>query len=569
MPEKVAVIGGGLAGLVATKVFTEDGFDVTSYETRPYVGGLWKDNHDSTISVQPTTIFNSSKFRVALSDFPFPESTDTYPTAAQIYDYLGSYADHFDLRRHYHLNTKVKHILRQGDRWALQVTDQTTNTTRTDYFDRVCTATGTYFSPRFPKLQGIEKFGGRVLHSIDFHNAEQFRDQNVLLIGMHATTQDVTSELSAYAKHVYMAHRSGVLLLPRFSEDGGAFDATGKLPVTLMQLFLENWAPAVWLWILNTLCRGFSTRAYGDLPARLGLSPAPNMAIATPLMADTIYPFLESGFAEPVSQVKEIAGPRTVELANGRILEDIDAIIYCTGYHMTLPADLIPKTAPSPSVSDPDPSSYNPYPNGPGTNPHLYMNTFPMTSSPSINNTLAFVGHAAINFPGFIQQELQVCSISQIWQGRKRLPLQDEMLAWHRKHTLARNNLGRKYGAVENGTFYPILLPFNVYFPWLNHTAGTGVLETFGGIFNGLFNPCAWRLWWTDREMYRLCTRGIFTPTVFRIFDAGGRRPLDWEDARARLRRDNEVFERARKAKKAELDREKMERTEDGKEKRL
>lgn len=40
MAVKVAVVGAGVAGLSAMKNFTEDGFDVTTYETRDYVGGL-------------------------------------------------------------------------------------------------------------------------------------------------------------------------------------------------------------------------------------------------------------------------------------------------------------------------------------------------------------------------------------------------------------------------------------------------------------------------------------------------------------------------------------------------
>lgn len=39
MSKRVAVIGGGVAGLAATKVLTEDGFEVVGYESRAYVGG--------------------------------------------------------------------------------------------------------------------------------------------------------------------------------------------------------------------------------------------------------------------------------------------------------------------------------------------------------------------------------------------------------------------------------------------------------------------------------------------------------------------------------------------------
>lgn len=88
--DKEVVIGAGALGLMALKQFKEDGFDVTGYGSRPYVGGLWKDSGDNTISVHATTIFHTSKFRAAISDFPFPEAADINPTAAQIHDYLCS-----------------------------------------------------------------------------------------------------------------------------------------------------------------------------------------------------------------------------------------------------------------------------------------------------------------------------------------------------------------------------------------------------------------------------------------------------------------------------------------------
>lgn len=60
---RVVVIGAGAVGSLALKQFKEDGFDVTGFEARTYVGGLWKDSGDESISIQSTTIFNSSTIR--------------------------------------------------------------------------------------------------------------------------------------------------------------------------------------------------------------------------------------------------------------------------------------------------------------------------------------------------------------------------------------------------------------------------------------------------------------------------------------------------------------------------
>ena len=195
--------------------------------------------------------------------------------------------------------------------------------------------------------------------------------------------------------------------------------------------------------------------------------------------------------------------------------------MYCTDYDICLPDNLIPK-------SEKEPIDYDPYPNGPGVEPNLFMNVFPISSDPAIRDSLAFSGHGATVFPGFIQHELLAMSVSQIWRGTRTLPTLPEMQAWHSKNKVWRAQIGKKYNAAENGTYYTAMLPFSEFISWLDSTVGTGVFENLGGKLNGLFNWKCWKLWLEDRELYDLCTKGILSPTIWRIFEADrvGRPPL-------------------------------------------
>lgn len=65
--KKLCVIGAGALGLVTTKNFIEQGFDVITYERNDYVGGLWHVTKDlSQTSVLQGTRANISKHGVNL-----------------------------------------------------------------------------------------------------------------------------------------------------------------------------------------------------------------------------------------------------------------------------------------------------------------------------------------------------------------------------------------------------------------------------------------------------------------------------------------------------------------------
>jgi len=222
MVKRVAVIGAGPTGLMALKNLKEDGFEVTAYDARPYVGGLWKYSTDASLSAAQGTVFNSSIYRSAISDFPFPEGTDDFPTSVQMHQYLESYCDHFGLRKHLSLNTRVNGIRRDGKEWAVDVetlSESGTKTTRSDRFDKVLVATGSFTKSKYPTIEGIDLFNGAKMHSINFHNESQFDGKKILLVGLHATSQDVTATLHGHASKVYIAHRTGLVMVSEIVHD--------------------------------------------------------------------------------------------------------------------------------------------------------------------------------------------------------------------------------------------------------------------------------------------------------------------------------------------------------------
>ena len=97
MAIKVCVIGAGPLGLLAIKNMKEEGFEVTAFERRSYVGGIWQPSQDGLISVNPNTVFNGSRYRSAFTDFPFGDEVDDYPTRQQMYvipmECIRQYAD--------------------------------------------------------------------------------------------------------------------------------------------------------------------------------------------------------------------------------------------------------------------------------------------------------------------------------------------------------------------------------------------------------------------------------------------------------------------------------------------
>jgi dimethylaniline monooxygenase (N-oxide forming) len=295
---------------------------------------------------------------------------------------------------------------------------------------------------------------------------------------------------------------------------------------TLLNIF-----PTFFQWVVDSLLKSMSKKAFPNIPESWGFEPVNSTLVSVPLIGGQLYPHMESGFAEPVPEVAGIRGPSSVELKSGRVLDDIDTIIYCTGYDISIPVKF-------------EPVELDPYPY-PGALPNLYRNIFSLSPDPAVRNSVAFLGQVAAPFPGFAQYESIAMAVSQIWLGKSALPPLSEMQQWRRDFVAWREATAKKYGV--SSTFYPVFVPMANYLIWLDECAGLGIKKRLG-LIERWTNLETWSLWWNDRKLYNQVLTGLCSPAIFRLFDEGKRKP--WAGAREQIFLDNDAINRAQRERK-------------------
>lgn len=103
----VCVIGAGISGLVTAKVLKRDGFDVTMFEKAPTIGGVWAPSR-----AYPGLRANGSQQSFSFSDHCYPDTSDKFPTAEQVFSYLQSYMEQFELAPLVQCSTEVRSVRR-------------------------------------------------------------------------------------------------------------------------------------------------------------------------------------------------------------------------------------------------------------------------------------------------------------------------------------------------------------------------------------------------------------------------------------------------------------------------
>lgn len=390
---RAAVIGAGVCGITAAKCLLDEGIEPVVFERGHQIGGLWTFDEQSPDGGGPayrSLHTNTIRPITAYSDFPLPDDLPELPARADIERYLNAYADHFGVRKHVCFGTLVEAVMPIADgRWVVRASGMPEQ-----IFDAVLVCSGVFNVPILPRFPGIETFSGTLLHSRAYTVPEPFADQDVVVVGVGSSGNDIAIELSRVARQTSLSARSvnWAAALDRSTQPTGSdrmqrFRQASRRPMTR----LRRHARLTWRQMIG--------RKHGvepDAPFELGAAPLS----LKPALLDRI----RSGSVIPRPQIAQIEADCVVFGDGSRV--HADTIIAATGYAVEFPF-LAPEIVPMSRDGLP-----------------LYRLVFPPD-----HPTLAFIGMFRVTGPVPPVAEMQARWAARVLRGRVRLPAPDVMRA--------------------------------------------------------------------------------------------------------------------------------------------
>jgi hypothetical protein len=316
--DKVCIIGAGSSGMVAAKVLRERSIPYDCFEKGSDIGGNWRYGNDNGLSAayQSLTI-NTSKQRMAYSDFPMPADYPDFAHHSQILTYFENYVDHFGLRETITFNTSVTEVCPAGtNRWGV-----TLDNGETRYYRAVLVASGHHWFPRWPDFPG--EFKGTIIHAHDYRTPEPFQGKRVMVVGIGNSGVDLACEMGRHAAAAFLSTRRSAHIIPKFALgrplDHYTSSFFSHLPLRLQQLLYYY----MLYWV-----RG-DQREYG-----VPLPPNPILA-EHPTVSQDLLHMVKAGLVTMKPNVTRLMGDKVRFVDESE--EFLDAIIYATGYKITFP----------------------------------------------------------------------------------------------------------------------------------------------------------------------------------------------------------------------------------------
>jgi len=391
--KRIGVVGGGLSGITTIKQLRDEGHDVICFEKGPTLGGVFAPN-----GCYDSTMLTISNYFMAFSDFLPTDERLKFWTRRDYEAYLKRYIAHFDLARFAQTNSEVQRVERKGAGWSISVLHEGVVTEHA--VDAVAICSGMFQFPRVPKIEGLDRFQGQVIHSSKYKNAAPFEGKHVLCIGLGESSADVTAEIGDVAAKCYLSLRRYPVVAPRYIPFQS--DEYFTIDTSWITSRMVNYLPS---WIHSSFSQGLF-RAYlksknADVRYRgtwdMKAGPSPNQVITK---NERVYKPIVDGKVQPnLSGIARITANR-VEFKDGEQAE-IDTIMLCTGFETRFPFLSL---------------SFS-------STRGLYKQMF----HPDEDESLAFIGFVRPQQGGIpAMSELQARYFAQLCAGTKKLPSREQ-----------------------------------------------------------------------------------------------------------------------------------------------
>ncbi|XP_004231090.3 probable flavin-containing monooxygenase 1 [Solanum lycopersicum] len=374
--EVIAIIGGGISGLLACKYCISKGFDPILFESKSSIGGVWTKTIGSTKLQTPKPVYQ-------FSDFPWPDSVNqVFPDQQMVLEYIESYARHFDLFSHIHFNSKVLSLNFEdggsGDgewnlwgeaysysnkgKWKVTVQDTRAISPQIQIYqvDFVVVCVGRFSQvpnmPEFPQNKGPEVFEGEVVHSMDYSmmdssTATNFvKGKQVAVVGFQKSGMDIAMECSTVngverpctvlirtphwnlPDYFPWGLNLGYLFLNRFSELMVHKPGEGFL-LSLLATILSPLRWAFTKYIESYIKHKHQLAKHGMVPEHSFLNELSSCSVS--LVPEGFYERVEEGSIKLIKKAESFGFSKEGIVLDGHATEPIkaDVVILATGFN--------------------------------------------------------------------------------------------------------------------------------------------------------------------------------------------------------------------------------------------
>jgi dimethylaniline monooxygenase (N-oxide forming) len=332
--EKVGVIGAGSSGIAACQALAERGIPFDCFEKGSDVGGLWRYENDNALGSAYSSLYtNTSRETTRFASHPTPEGYPDFLHHTQMLSYLEDYVEHFGFRDRIRFRTEVTGVKPiDDDAWEVQWRDAD-GAVGSERYTAVLVASGHHWHPRPPDPALPGTFAGEEIHSHFYRTAERFEGRNVLVVGIGDSAMDIACDTSRVSKRTFLTARRGAWIVPRY---------LGSVPLDEVGIRLQSRFP-----IACEVASGPLVNVGSALFARKidlihgrpedhGL-PKPDHKLGQGIVTGSseIFTRIGLGRVTPKPWISRLDREQ-VRFADNSV-ENVDVIVYCTGYRITLP----------------------------------------------------------------------------------------------------------------------------------------------------------------------------------------------------------------------------------------
>ena len=396
----VAIIGAGLAGIIAALAAADAGIDYEIFDRNDEVGGTWLTTTYPGIGVDTPSAYYS------LSRDVNPDWTSYYPQGAEYQAYLVSLAEKYGLRERVRFGTEVEALSWDEDRrqWRIESVDRGGNR-GVSHARVVITAAGYLNRPRWPEVSGRERFAGTSIHSAQWDPSLDLSGKRVAIIGAGCTAVQIVDSCVDEVEHLTVFQRQPHWVAPRKRP-------TDDVPEFRRYLgrhvpYYANWHRLKSYWgtadnnypvilrdpewakdhlsisqandVLLQMCLAYIDRTFGA-GSELARKVTPDFApYGKRIIRDPggYYAALTRSHVDVEASEPAAVDETGIVTADGRHV-DLDVIIYATGYHLDFLSTIEIRGRDGRKLSDEWGDSPSAYRGGtvPGF-PNLFINSAP------------------------------------------------------------------------------------------------------------------------------------------------------------------------------------------------